>query len=336
MTNNNSEKGKESYVMPEEDVNRLLSRYSHMEILKSVQVAKSHYGDNTKKVKQGMYIHYIGTIPNFEQLPNSRAYDSEIVEQYLEKARLYENEDQLRQKREEFAVIEDDFGPALEKMLKGGKVPSFDNLYEACKAIDKKHINMHHNKSKATYQYFTKLGVSKNDAVAYAMAIAFYTGGYSAPLTMEATVLARMGRTAEDMGTSDSSVDSNAAMIMYYLIRGLSHIEFYWGTVIRYVKLEDKVVKNYKPGEIVTWLQFSSSDKGGKDMSHFTDRNTIFVIYSLSGRAIQQFSNCANEEDEVLFLPHSCFLVCHVEKIHTGQNKIYLRQVIKLFIKFMD
>lgn len=65
-------------------------------------------------------------------------------------------------------------------------------------------------------------------------------------------------------------------MILYYLTRGLSHIDFYWGRVVRYINLEAEDLKDYHPGEIITWLQFSSSDKGGDDMSHFTNRNTIF------------------------------------------------------------
>jgi hypothetical protein len=125
----------------------------------------------------------------------------------------------------------------------------------------------------------------------------------------------------------DTDVDKNAAIIMHYLIKGISHIDFYWGSVVRYVKFEKKDLADYSHGNIISWLQFSSADKGGKNMAHFTDRNTKFIIYSLTGRAIRYFSNCADQEDEVLFLPHSSFLVCRVVVKPGAQNTIYLRQV---------
>ena len=78
---------------------------------------------------------------------------------------------------------------------------------------------------------------------------------------------------------------------MYYLIKGLSHIPFHWGKVIRYVKLKDQDLNDYQPGEILTWLEFSSSDKSNdnnpKHLTYFKDRNTKFIIYSLTGRGIK-------------------------------------------------
>ncbi|CAF1360420.1 unnamed protein product, partial [Rotaria sordida] len=121
---------------------------------------------------------------------------------------------------------------------------------------------------------------------------------------MEANIICRRLVTSEQFYSDDGTVDSSAAMIMYYLIKGLSHIDFYWGTVVR------------------------SADKGGKDMTHFKDRNTVFTISSLTGRSIQYFSNCADEEDEVLFLPHSSFIVCDVQYDQNfRQNRIFLRQI---------
>ncbi|CAF1220335.1 unnamed protein product [Didymodactylos carnosus] len=59
----------------------------------------------------------------------------------------------------------------------------------------------------------------------------------------------------------------------------------------------------------------------------FNARNTLFKIYSLTGRSIKQFSNYP-DEDEVLFLPHSTFLVFkHVASHHGSQHTIYMRQV---------
>lgn len=145
---------------------------------------------------------------------------------------------------------------------------------------------------------------------------------------MEAIIVAR-GLVSEDgLYPDESSADISAAVIMYYLVKGLSHIEFFWGKVVRYVNLSQKDLMDYVPEKVVRWLQFSSADKGGKDMSHFEGRNTMFTIFSLNGRSIRYFSNCADEEDEVLFMPHSSFLVCDVKYDGTSRkHSIFLRQV---------
>ncbi|CAF3339126.1 unnamed protein product [Rotaria socialis] len=317
------------FMMAESEAMRLMSRCSHMDVFKKVQEVKCDFGNKQKKLQQAMYLHSVGKIPDFENLSSSTRYDSEIVEQYLEKAILYQNAVQLMEKREEFAVIEDDFGPTLEKMMKEGKQPSFQNLVDACRKYDDEiAIRMHVTKSNVTHRYFIQRGISEDNAKAYAFALAFYTGAYSWAMSMEANVVARRSLKQDQLNSEEAKVDSNAAMIMYYLIKGLSHIAFYWGVVTRYVELTDKDLQDYKPGEIVTWLQFSSSDKGGKNLQWFQERNTILTISSLTGRSIIDFSNCDQEEDEVLFLPHSSFLVCQVvyDEKHR-KNQIYLRQI---------
>lgn len=318
-----------SYIMSESEAKRLQERHSHMDVLKQCQVAKKNFGDKKHKLKQRMYLHSVGKIPDFEQLSCATQYNSEIVENYLETACLYQNAIQLLEQREEFAVIEDDFGPALEQMMKDGISPSFRNLMIACAKYDSEpYIAIHREKSNVTYKYFTGRGVSEDDARAYGFAIAFYTGGYSAALNADATTIARRLVKQDQLYVDQAQVDARAAMILYYLVKGLSHIDFYWGEVVRYINLENEDLQDYRPGELITWLQFSSSDKGGQNMAHFTDRNTTFIIYSLTGRSIQYFSNCADEEDEVLFLPHSTFLVCDVIRDrNTRRNQIYLRQV---------
>ncbi|CAM4809196.1 unnamed protein product [Rotaria magnacalcarata] len=298
------------FMMAESEAMRLMSRCSHMDVFKKVQEAKCDFGNKQKKLQQAMYLHSVGKIPDFENLPSSTRYDSEVVEQYLEKVILYQNSVQLMEKREEFAVIEDDFGPTLEKMMKEGKEPSLQNLVDACRKYDNEAaIRMHATKSNITHRYFIERGISEDNARAYAFALAFYTGAYSWEMSMEANVVARRSLKQDELNSEEAKVDSNAAMIMYYLIKGLSHIAFYWGVVVRYVELTDKDLQDYKHGEIVTWLQFSSSDKGGQNLQWFQERNTILTISSLTGRSIRYFSNCDQEEDEVLFLPHSSFLI---------------------------
>lgn len=316
------------YMMDEEEADRLMSRTSNMQVFKKIQNAKSNFGDKKSQLTHDCYIHLVGTVPFYSRQPYAERYDSDIIEEYLENAVLYQNASQLMEKREEYAVIEDDFGPTLEQMLKNGKKPSFANLMDACRKFDEEnYIQLHLGKCTETYRYFTKKGVQKDEAKAYAFAIAFYTGAYSWMVNMETNIFAR--RLQRDGANSETAkVDDNAAMIMYYLIKGLSHINFYWGVVERYVKLTDEELKDYKPGELVTWLQFSSTEKSGKPLQWFEKRNTIFTIFSLTGRAIRYFSNCAEQEDEVLFLPHSSFLVCQVEEDTINRkHHIYMRQV---------
>ncbi len=325
MASRDSEKPKQSYVIAEDEAKRLMNRCSHNDVLQNFQEGK--------KFEKTMYLHPVGKIPDFDTLPSSRKYDSEIVEQHLEKAILYQNAAQLKNKREEFALIEDDFGPTLENMMKDGKTPSFQNLKEACGKYDKvDDIKTHSVKSDTTYRYFMDRGIPEDDARAYAFSIAFYTGKYSWALSEAANCTIRRLSKQDQLYADEAKADGKTAMIMYYLIKGLSHIDFYWGTVVRYVTLNETDLEDYKPGEIVTWLQFSSADKGGKKMQWFEERNTVFTISSLTGRSIRYFSNCDQEEDEVLFLPHSSFLVCHVTYDgKSRKNQIYLRQVGHFF-----
>ncbi|CAF1959897.1 unnamed protein product [Rotaria magnacalcarata] len=161
----NDSKPPKGYKMSEDSAIRLRSRHSHMDVFKQVQNAKRDFGNKTKKVKPAMYLHPVGQIPDFQRFPNSKKFDSETVEQYLENAILYEDAAQLMEKRQEFAVIEDDFGPALEKMLKGGNPPSLENLMNACSEYDESNDTTTHNKkSQATYGYFVERGVSEDDA----------------------------------------------------------------------------------------------------------------------------------------------------------------------------
>ena len=74
--------------------------------------------------------------------------------------------------------------------------------------------------------------------------------------------------------------------------------------------LSEEGLADYKPGERVNWLQFRSSEKRDKPLEWFKKRNPLFTIFSVAGRGIRYFSNFATEDDEVLFFPHSAFLVC--------------------------
>jgi hypothetical protein len=119
---------------------------------------------------------------------------------------------------------------------------------------------------------------------------------------------------------------TDSSIILYYLVRGLAHVPYFWGITVRAVQLTDAELDSYTPGTLITWLQFSSSVRGYDLPEYFTkNRNTHFIIYSLTGRSIQEFS-IFPDEDEVLFLPHSTFLVVD-HREDKGQHNIYVRQI---------
>jgi hypothetical protein len=314
-------------ILNEYEADRLRGRYSNMDLFKQIQEASSHNNDPKARAAHCCYIHLIGFVTCFDEKSYGGGFESETVENYIDKAILYRNIDELVDKREEYAVFEDNLGPTLEKMIRQGRELSFSLLHEACKKFEKEvHMEMHYATCQRSYNYFVEKGVDNDDALAYAFAISFYTGTYSETLNQSAALIVRNQNRNASTNTEMAKIDDQAAIIMYYLIKGLSYIDFYWGVVTRCVQLNEKELDDYQPGFLITWLQFSSSNKGLKAPDWFRERNTIFFIYSLTGRSIQKFSNCADDEDEVLFLPHSSFLVCHVEFIQ-GKNHIYLRQV---------
>ncbi|CAF3911540.1 unnamed protein product, partial [Rotaria sp. Silwood1] len=212
---------------------------------------------------------------------------------------------------------------------------SFDKLKGVCRKYEEasklnveKVMTEHADRSNRTYKFFLDKGLSEDDARASAFAIAFYTGSRSEACSRGASLVARRGngivveqRTAEEM--------KEASIILYYLVKGLANIPYYWGYVTRACQLKDHELTMYTPGALITWLQFSSS-KRGKQVAEgggFENRNTQFKIYSLTGRRIQYFSNY-DHEDEVLFLPHSTFFVFkHAITHHGAQHTIYMRQV---------
>ena len=80
---------------------------------------------------------------------------------------------------------------------------------------------------------------------------------------------------------------------------------------------------SYKPGVVVTWLNFSSSAMGNEP-TVFDSRNCYFHIYSFSSRDISEFSNY--DEKEALYSPFSHFLVFKNE-IEDEHHHIYMREI---------
>ncbi|CAF1356671.1 unnamed protein product [Didymodactylos carnosus] len=187
--------------------------------------------------------------------------------------------------------------------------------------------------------YFTKKGLSDNEAQAVAFALSLYTGPKSETCNRTTGLLIR-NKNGEGLDVSIKEEMYKAAVILYYLVKGLSYIPYYWGTVTRLCQLTDHELTYYMPEYLITWIQFSSSKKGTREVSNslFKRRNTIFKIYSLTGRPIKQFSNWP-EEDEVFFLPHSTFLISKLEvQFHGTQHNTYAASGIRIkqLVSVMD
>ena len=175
-------------------------------------------------------------------------------------------------------------------------------------------------------KYFKERGLSSDEAFACALALSFYTG-YNGGGNFSSDQVNRGA--SKCIRTQNVPVEKNAIekyfVIMHYMIKALAYIPYHWGACLRHVEISKEEQNRYQVGSIISWLQFSSSTSAEEGVSEFSDRNTVFHIYSLSGRLIQKFSNF-NHEKEVLFVPWSTFMVTKKE---TSQGKvhIYFRQV---------
>ncbi|UJR18313.1 hypothetical protein I4U23_005215 [Adineta vaga] len=266
---------------------------------------------------------------------NFTMMESEEMEYFLESATLLRKTavGELTNDREHRFVYEDNFNPALLTMVK--KQASFQQLKKVCRYYEKqkdvdteKVMAEHLYRTEQSAPYFKNMGLSSDDSQGAALALSFYTGTKSELVSRDANIIARHanGEVIENKTVEEMH---EAAVILYFLVKALSNIPYYWGYVTRAVTLTDEELKLYIPGCLVTWIQFSSSKKGKEVAAgfDFSMRNTVFKLYSLTGRPIGQFSNFQNE-DEVLFLPHSTFFVFrHDTDYHGSQHIIYMRQV---------
>ncbi|CAF3372402.1 unnamed protein product [Rotaria socialis] len=259
--------------------------------------------------------------------------ECEEVETILQHITLKFNTEELTDTRRHHFVYEDHFNTALFEYMENSA--SFEKLKRICRKYEENSklnvdnvMKEHTDRANKTHSYFVNKGLSEDDALASAFAIAFYTGSRSEACSRGASLVARRANGVAVEQRTQAEM-KEASIILYYLVKGLSNIPYHWGYVTRACSLKDNELKLYTPGALVTWLQFSSS-KRGKDVAKgggFENRNTQFKIYSLTGRRIQHFSNY-DHEDEVLFLPHSTFLVFkHVTSFHGAQHTIYMRQV---------
>jgi hypothetical protein len=284
---------------------------------------------------------FLGQLLNREHLQKfiqqfQSTEDTEKIELFLEHATIAKNEDamNLLSRREQHCIYEDHFNQFL--YFKVQSKLSFENLKAVCRYYEQKThggeadkiMIQHEERTRNSTPYFTDKHLSLDDAQGSALALSFYTGVNSEVVSQAASLIVRQ---SNGKILSESTVDAfdKAQVVLYYLVKALSYIPFYWGWTTRAVELSDDELIYYRPGCLITWIQFSSS-KRGHEVAHtfnFSNRNTYFKIYSLTGRSIKDFSNF-EKEDEVLYLPHSTFFVLkHEVNFHGTQHTVYMRQV---------
>ena len=240
--------------------------------------------------------------------------ESEII---LEKCKALTLDD-FQIKRSKALMYEDNFDLHLVKKY------NLDNLQKALgcflDADDLEYHKMQLSMYKTRTTFFEENNMSKEDAYGCALALSFYTGKYSEEINIGAVSCVLQGN-----GESVKVSTEKYVPILYYMVKALSVLPFYWGAVVRSIMLLPEEMEKYKVGNIITWLQFSSCTVGNKPAKYFIDRNAYFYIYSLTGRLITPFSNYPKEA-EVLLLPYSNFIVLK-SYIQNARLNVYMRQV---------
>jgi hypothetical protein len=276
--------------------------------------------NNIQTADQSLFSRIIAAMPrsSFEKMllrmqVEQREIDMESSETLIEHIEIRDT-DEVIQRRKRDLVYEDNFNPTILQMA-ANRV--FSYVKGVCRKYENELSVQEHMKcAERSKDVFVGKGLLDDDARACAFAIAFYTGSqYTGDgdnqykgINRASSVIARKSN-GEAVCNIDKDDMKDSTVILYYLIRGLSHIPFFWGVCSRAVVLSDDQLREYEPGALISWFQFSSSMKGKNAPPHFVKRsNTFFTIYSATGRSIQDFSVFPDEE-EVLFLPHSTFLI---------------------------
>ena len=208
---------------------------------------------------------------------------------------------------------------------------SLDDLKKAVKHFceqDKSIENRyewHLQKMDENYKHMKTNALTLDEKKGCALVLSYYTGYKLNSDRSSRNVNALIRGENSFQKTEKWSDGENYYAITYYLSKATSNLPFYWGYTVRCVQLTQKQIDVYKPGAVVTWLQWSSSKIGKEPAPYFAKRNTWFFIYSFSSRDISDFSKFT-EEREALYSPFSHFLVFKTEK-SGDKNLIYMRQI---------
>ena len=307
---------------------RVLEKDNASSLLSEDEDDDRRYAVDSTHTPHFCYMKLIGYIQKFARYSVDQvAFDTVNSDLVLDEVILLVEAYELVNNRKKYLVFEDNFLSSVISMMQGaGQQKSCDHLKQVCAKFESPAgMAQHEATSNKSYAHFIGKGMNSDDAMACAFVLSFYSGSsVYQTVNRSASLIARHGNGEATTLVQDKNFN-DASVIMYYLVKALAHIDFHWGVVSRAVNLDAKELEDYRPGNLVTWIQFSSSKRGDKPPAHFASRRVIFVIYSLTGRCIEKFSNFP-EEEEVLFPPHSTFLVCRVVD-SPRQAHIYMRQI---------
>lgn len=186
---------------------------------------------------------------------------------------------------------------------------SFQELINAIKNFtSNKEFCWHIKQMEKNYTKMKSERLSTDEKKACALVLSYYTGYKDNSDRSSRNTNALIRSSNKITITKRWSDGKHFYPVIFYLTKAISSLPFYWGYPVRCVQLTKSQALSYKPGTVITWLQWSSSKIGKKPADYFKKRNTWFFIYSLTSREISQFSVYSNEK-EALYSRFSHFLI---------------------------
>ena len=210
---------------------------------------------------------------------------------------------------------------------------SLDDLKKAIKTFIKDdEFSWHLDIMEKKYKYMDTNNLSVDDKKACTLTLSYYTSTKenSDRIKRNTNVLIRgQNEFTQKENWSDGS---QYYPILYYISKSLANLPLYTGYTVCSMDIDNKeYLKNYEPGTIITWLNYTSATAGKEISPYFRNRNTLFYIYSFSARDISKFSAYSREK-ETLYPPFSHFLIFKKE-FKYQKTCIYMRQIeIGLYI----
>ena len=203
---------------------------------------------------------------------------------------------------------------------------SFGDLQNAIRKFTSyKEYDWHLNQMERNYKKMKSERLTIDEKKACALVLSYYTG-YKDNSDRSSRNTNTLIRSSNQISKIRKWSDGESFFpVIYYLTKAISSLPFYWGYTLRCVQLTKAQAFSYRPGTVITWLQWSSSKIGKSPADFFKERNTWFYIYSLTSREISQFS-VYSDEKEALYSPYSHFLIFKNE-IRNNRHHIYMRQI---------
>ncbi|CAF3061805.1 unnamed protein product [Rotaria sp. Silwood2] len=115
------------------------------------------------------------------------------------------------------------------------------------------------------------------------------------------------------------------------LIEGLEKLPSFSGLIYRGVNCN--ISSNFIKGKKLTWWGFSSCTRSldvlnREDFLGKSSQRTLFYIECISGKSIQSYSYSSPNDEEVLLLPGTEFLITNKKRTKRGLSIVHLREIL--------